>query len=806
MINFLKYKKWYRIIKKSGLFDENFYLDTYADVRRSDVDPIMHYIRFGWKERRNPSKDFETKFYLEYYKDVEENGINPLIHYILHGKNEGKITKNTLTLTQRINNIKKTTTSKTPLSKALSKINTTTITPACRHESMKYLQFPLKDTKVTKKDIKIGVFIHIYYLDLADEIISYTNNIPFNSNLYITTNSKEKQKDIEKKMQTNSKHNFEIKITPNIGRDIAPMLIAFKDKFSAIDYALHIHTKKSLHYENGNDNWRKYLLDGLLGSKEIILSHFKLLEQEDVGATMIKYYKDLSDQINWGYNFDLAKTLMSYMSSNELTTDTFLEFPAGSMFWFKADALEPLLSLSLSYEDFDAEKGQIDGTLAHAIERILLHTVETKGYSWVPIKVNDKKGLTENLESYKTRIFPQKRYKDTLGIYYNEISKFYKIKNTNKKPRLNLLVPSANLKDGYAGLSSLVNFYKMLLGHLENTFDFRIISTIVSIQNIANSLDGFTYEELGNYSNDKQFIITDGTKRQKRYLDIRENDIFMASAWWDAYNIIDIQNFQKNSYGNFKKFIYMIQDYEAGFYAWSTKFELARMTYVETKRYIPVFNTEILYDFFKDRFKMDNFFILQPGMNPNISKYIDKNIKKEKIILIYLRHHAERNCYQFLDALIYLLVEKYSDISKWKIYGIGEDFSDTKLFSKNINVLGRLTLKEYGELLSKASVGISLMVSPHPSYPPLEMANAGLLVLANSYDNKNLSNLHENIISADELNIEKMSDMLYELCKKSQTREQIEYNAKCDWFFDGKTNINQLSKEVARTIKKEVSV
>ena len=43
----------------------------------------------------------------------------------------------------------------------------------------------------------------------------------------------------------------------------------------------------------------------------------------------------------------------------------------GTMFWCRMDYLDPLLDLFLMPSDFESEKGQIDGTMAHAVERIL---------------------------------------------------------------------------------------------------------------------------------------------------------------------------------------------------------------------------------------------------------------------------------------------------------------------------------------------------------------------------------------------------------------------------------------------------
>lgn len=63
-----------------------------------------------------------------------------------------------------------------------------------------------------------------------------------------------------------------------------------------------------------------------------------------------------------------------------------------------------------------------------------------------------------------------------------------------------------------------------------------------------------------------------------------------------------------------------------------------------------------------------------------------------------------------------------------------------------------MSLEEYKELLPGFDVGISLMMSPHPSLPPLEMAAAGLMVVTNIFANKtaeSLKGISPNIIPAE---------------------------------------------------------
>lgn len=67
-----------------NVFDANYYVTTYADVRASGIDPLHHFVNFGWKEGRNPTSWFWTKYYKDKY--IGNDVINPLEHYISYGE------------------------------------------------------------------------------------------------------------------------------------------------------------------------------------------------------------------------------------------------------------------------------------------------------------------------------------------------------------------------------------------------------------------------------------------------------------------------------------------------------------------------------------------------------------------------------------------------------------------------------------------------------------------------------------------------------------------------------------------------
>lgn len=78
-------------LRRSHLFDREWYLDRYPDVRSRGMDPVGHYLKHGSAEGRDPCACFSTKGYVSRYPDVVEAGINPLVHYLKYGRYEGRV-------------------------------------------------------------------------------------------------------------------------------------------------------------------------------------------------------------------------------------------------------------------------------------------------------------------------------------------------------------------------------------------------------------------------------------------------------------------------------------------------------------------------------------------------------------------------------------------------------------------------------------------------------------------------------------------------------------------------------------------
>ncbi len=79
-----------RVVRRSMLFDADWYTARYADVLACGMDPAYHYALFGGREGRDPSAWFSTRGYLALHSDVAATGLNALYHFEAFGMREGR--------------------------------------------------------------------------------------------------------------------------------------------------------------------------------------------------------------------------------------------------------------------------------------------------------------------------------------------------------------------------------------------------------------------------------------------------------------------------------------------------------------------------------------------------------------------------------------------------------------------------------------------------------------------------------------------------------------------------------------------
>ena len=239
--------------------------------------------------------------------------------------------------------------------------------------------------KLMTKSPTVAVVIHMFYPKMIDQIIKYVMNIPFNVKIYISTDSTEKRLYMEERLRR-FKVTAELRVTAPQGRDMAPRLLGFHDVYENNDYTLLLHSKASLHDPELKD-WGKYLFESLLGSRSVVESIFAIFDEApEVGLIAAQHFEPVRKNLGWGENFEFCEALAARFGV-DLKANGFLDFPSGSMLWARTAALRPFFDAGLVLGDFSPDQvgRQIDGTMAHAIERLFFVAAERAGFSWIKV-------------------------------------------------------------------------------------------------------------------------------------------------------------------------------------------------------------------------------------------------------------------------------------------------------------------------------------------------------------------------------------------------------------------------------------
>jgi len=238
---------------------------------------------------------------------------------------------------------------------------------------------------MTVDTLNIAAVVHLFYQELAGDMTACLRNIQVPFDLYLSTRPGWEDNLSRFFLRELELRNLVVKGVVNRGFDIQPFLTAFSSYYDQYDLICKVHGKGSpRRRELGG--WGPFLLKNLLGSPMIVTQIIELFEKEDgLGLVFPDYFPPMRRMVEWGSNWNAARRLGEKMNLT-LEREAAIDFPAGSMFWFRPKAMECLFALHLREEDFEqhAESCE-DGTLAHALERLFLKVVEQNGYCWKKI-------------------------------------------------------------------------------------------------------------------------------------------------------------------------------------------------------------------------------------------------------------------------------------------------------------------------------------------------------------------------------------------------------------------------------------
>ncbi len=307
--------------------------------------------------------------------------------------------------------------------------------------------------------------------------------------------------------------------------------------------------------------------------------------------------------------------------------------------------------------------------------------------------------------------------------------------------RVNVLVPTIELKHLFAGYITIFNLARKLA---ERGRRARIL-TVDETRPLPRSwrrqvesyagLDGVFDEVEVAFARDRDAPV-----------EVSPADRFIATTWWTAHIAhAGLRTLEAS------RFLYLIQEYEPSTMSWWGSWAaMADESY--RLPHVAMFSTELLRDFFAAR----GYGVFAAGREEGLAASLTfRNAitavpppsegelarRGGRRLLFYARPepHAARNMFDLGVLGLTEAISRGTIGPDWELNGVGsvEGADSIRLGpASTLELLPRRSQREYGELLAAHDVGLALMLTPHPSLAPIEMAAAGMPTVTNTFETK----------------------------------------------------------------------
>jgi len=237
----------------------------------------------------------------------------------------------------------------------------------------------------------IAIHLHIYYLDVFEIFLNYFNNISIDFDLFLTTDTVEKENKIKAYIKnTNTEKRIKnIIVTENRGRDILPWL-NISDILSNYEVVGHFHTKKTIFEEEWKGKtWLHDIMELLLIPINKIIDEFNINPNLGVIIPEIPICYQLNPSLlDKNEQFILCSKLNEFWKkSNCIKEIDFFNLksiimPYGNMFWYRPASLQSLFQMRLSSDDFAPEPLNNNLTTVHFLERLPVYFAWNNGFDY----------------------------------------------------------------------------------------------------------------------------------------------------------------------------------------------------------------------------------------------------------------------------------------------------------------------------------------------------------------------------------------------------------------------------------------
>lgn len=255
---------------------------------------------------------------------------------------------------------------------------------------------------------------------------------------------------------------------------------------------------------------------------------------------------------------------------------------------------------------------------------------------------------------------------------------------------------------------------------------------------------------------------------------VSSNDLFLTTSWWTTRAVL----------GSVapERVVALVQEDERMFYPFGDDRLRCAETLAESG-IVTVVNSRLLFDHLAGDEQLVNiardnlwFEPAFPGERPRQQRGAKRRL------FFYARPHNQRNLFwRGLQALDAAVAEGIFNPADWELYFVGRDVPIVELARGLVPVVSApMEWGEYHSFIASMDAGFTLMDTPHPSYPPFDLAAAGAAVLTNTHPGKSsLSHFSENILVSP-LGVDDLVEGLGRLARLAEDDRTREANRAAD--------------------------
>ncbi len=222
-----------------------------------------------------------------------------------------------------------------------------------------------------------------------------------------------------------------------------------------------------------------------------------------------------------------------------------------------------------------------------------------------------------------------------------------------------------------------------------------------------------------------------------------ERDVFLTTSWWTTWSAA--QSVRRS------RVVYLLQEDERMFYpSGDDRIRCAAM--MSDPGLLYLVNSRLLHRHLDNRGLAPGATSFEPSFPASMYWRERRPSGGKRQFLFYARPHNARNLYwRGLEAVTAAIEENVLDPDEWDFVFVGHGADALELPGGLQPIIpGPMTWTQYAALARGTDLGLSLMNTPHPSYPPIDLAASGSVVVTNRFGPKQDLELYSrNIVCSD---------------------------------------------------------